>query len=176
MHFSLIIPALQAGAKARRKSWEGKQYIYVEGPYSDGSNIHRCSGGSYGTWPSDVRDSGDLLAEDWEILPRNVNEYHSYIPSDVAAAVDVVTAHLKDGDPRDGKNWRHSIREVVSLSMKALETAYSDPAPDARTGFEAVREVATSAVGALSDFMSMHEASPGGLVEALREPKSYSKG
>ncbi len=166
MHFSLIIPALQAGAKARRKSWEGKQYIYVDGPYSDGKSIRRCSGAAYGTWPSDPRDSGDLLADDWEVLPNNVREYHSYLRSDVAAAVDVVTAHMKEQPPRDERAWKKSVKDVVDTAVESLTHVYASSS-DSATTFGLLRALAASSVGALADFISLHED----IRESLREPR-----
>jgi len=157
MHFSLVLPALEAGAKARRRAWGGRQYIYVDGPYSDGKSIHRCSGASYGSWPTDAAESRDLLADDWELLPKNLAEYHSVIRSELAHAVDVVTAALGEVGYREKANWRKSVEEAYRAATEVVLIPLG-PQPIA-TYYKALRHAAVSSAIALADFMAEHASS-----------------
>lgn len=169
MHFSVILPAVIDGAKARRRQWGGTQYIYVDGPYSDGKSVRRCSGGSYGTWPVDGRDSEDLLADDWELVPKNVSEFHSYIRGDAAAAVDVVTAEMRASPPRSVEDWKVGARDSFKSATLAMEMTVAQADPKAV--YFVLRSAAVSAVLALADFISENEEG----LRSLREPKGEDK-
>ncbi len=157
MRIEDLLPSLREGRRARRLSWKKDHYLEIEDRIGIGKSdrVTKREWATSHSWP-DVRETSELLADDWEIMPEPVKDGH--VPGNYRKALDTIIAEVRERGCKPSGGWRATVKAVVQQCMESLETE-----EEQESLYSLIKMAATAleALAALSNERDMREVMRG---------------